>query len=368
MTGASSRPYRPSGPGRAVGNAARRLIAAAVRSLLARLVLLLALLGAVLFLIGQLVPGAAERLRDADPAWLMVAIGLEVIACLGYVVLFDAVFARSPHRLGFGRSALIALAELAGFVLAPAGIAGPAARVWMLRQGGMPWRAIGSRSVAHGVVFNAPYVAAALALGLTAALHLSSGRAPLVVALTPIALVSAAIVAGLSISAASRMRWLRSPSRRRKGVLAVLETVPDGVRQLPHFLRHPAGLVGALGYWAGDCAVLWAAFQASGGSPTVDVLVLAYMLGQLGNALPLPGGIGGVEPLMLGIFAASGVDTAHAAAAIICYRAISLGLQSVAGTIAVTLWGGHPGSLAGRSGRRKRPFLARVHSRVDEAA
>jgi uncharacterized membrane protein YbhN (UPF0104 family) len=60
------------------------------------------------------------------------------------------------------------------------------------------------------------------------------------------------------------------------------------------------------------------------------------MLGQLGSLLPLPGGIGGVEPLMLGIFVASGVHSGLAAAAIVCYRAISLGLQSITGAVGVT--------------------------------
>ncbi len=58
------------------------------------------------------------------------------------------------------------------------------------------------------------------------------------------------------------------------------------------------------------------------------------MLGQLGNALPLPGGIGGVEPLMLGIFASSGVSVGLAAPAIICYRTIALGVQGVVGAAA----------------------------------
>ena len=46
---------------------------------------------------------------------------------------------------------------------------------------------------------------------------------------------------------------------------------------------------------------------------------------------------GGVEPLMLGILVASGVGAALAAAAIICYRAVSLGLQVGAGAVAVSL-------------------------------
>jgi uncharacterized membrane protein YbhN (UPF0104 family) len=58
------------------------------------------------------------------------------------------------------------------------------------------------------------------------------------------------------------------------------------------------------------------------------------MLGQLGNTLPLPGGMSGVEPLMLGIFASSGVDLGLAGAAVICYRAIALGVQGALGAVA----------------------------------
>ena len=64
-------------------------------------------------------------------------------------------------------------------------------------------------------------------------------------------------------------------------------------------------------------------------------VALAYTLGQLGNALPLSGGVGGVEPLMLGVLTASGVDAGLAAAAIVLCRFVSLGLQALAGAIAV---------------------------------
>jgi putative heme transporter len=111
--------------------------------------------------------------------------------------------------------------------------------------------------------------------------------------------------------------------------------VPDGVREVPALVRDPRAVLGAVGFWAGDCAVLWAAFHAVGAAPDVGVVVLGYMLGQLGNALPLPGGVGGVEPVMLGVLTASGVGAAEGAAAIVCYRAIALGVQATLGAVAV---------------------------------
>jgi uncharacterized membrane protein YbhN (UPF0104 family) len=56
---------------------------------------------------------------------------------------------------------------------------------------------------------------------------------------------------------------------------------------------------------------------------------------MLANTLPLPGGIGGVEPVMLGILVASGVDAGLAGAAIACYRAVALGLQTLTGVASV---------------------------------
>jgi len=94
-------------------------------------------------------------------------------------------------------------------------------------------------------------------------------------------------------------------------------------------------MLAAAGYWAGDCGVLVVAFHAAHGSAPLGVIVLAYMLGQPGNALPLPGGVGGIEPIMLGVLTASGVNLGLGAAAIILYRFVSLGIQAVAGAIAV---------------------------------
>ena len=55
---------------------------------------------------------------------------------------------------------------------------------------------------------------------------------------------------------------------------------------------------------------------------------------MLGNLLPLPGGLGGVEGGMIGAFAAFGVDFDLAVLAVLSYRAISFWLPTVPGAIA----------------------------------
>jgi uncharacterized membrane protein YbhN (UPF0104 family) len=301
-----------------------------------RVVIALALFAGVVFAVDEFVPGAGDRLGQASPDWLAASVGLELVALASYAVLFHAVFARAPHPIGRRRSAKIAVGELGAFAIVPTGVGGPLLRFWALRTSGMQLRTIVVRSVSHAGIFNAPYVLAALFVGLGVSLRLLPGHAPLVTALAPAGLVLATCLVVAAAAALSRAEFMRRGGKWRSRILLALGTVPDGVRDMISLLRRPTALLGALGWWIADCAALWAAFNACGSPPALSVLLLAYMLGQLGSALvPLPGGIGGVESLMLGIFVASGVGIGLAAAAIVCYRAIALGLQGAIGAVAV---------------------------------
>ena len=136
------------------------------RSIVLRVVLLAALFAGVVLLLGGLVPGARGKVADADPAWIAAAVVLELVACGGYVLLWHAVFARLPLVIRGWRSTQIALAELGGFAIIPAGVGGPAERIWGLRRAGLSWRMLGVRTVSHAAIFNAPYIGAAFVLGI----------------------------------------------------------------------------------------------------------------------------------------------------------------------------------------------------------
>jgi putative heme transporter len=62
--------------------------------------------------------------------------------------------------------------------------------------------------------------------------------------------------------------------------------------------------------------------------------VMGYFVGTLGNTLPLPGGIGGVEGGMIGTFLAFGVSAPLTVLAVLGYRTISYWLPTVPGAIA----------------------------------
>ena len=75
-------------------------------------------------------------------------------------------------------------------------------------------------------------------------------------------------------------------------------------------------------------------FHAFGTPPPFTVIWMAYFVGMLGNLLPLPGGIGGVEGGMIGAFAAFGVSLDLAVLAVLSYRAISFWLPTIPGAVA----------------------------------
>ena len=89
-----------------------------------------------------------------------------------------------------------------------------------------------------------------------------------------------------------------------------------------------------MGYYAFDVASLGCSFQAFGGdAPPLGVFVLAYTLGHAGALLPTPGGVGGTEGGLIGMFVAYGAPLGLAAAAVLGYRVFQLGLPAVLGAI-----------------------------------
>ena len=96
------------------------------RRLLRRTLQVAALVG-VLILIVLLAPGLGEvrsKLEGADPAWIAIAIGLEFMSCVSYVVMFRPIFC-SAH----------ALAHELGDQLVVAGDGLDRAREWRRRVG-----------------------------------------------------------------------------------------------------------------------------------------------------------------------------------------------------------------------------------------
>ena len=90
-------------------------------------------------------------------------------------------------------------------------------------------------------------------------------------------------------------------------------------------------ITGSLGYWAWDNAALWATFHAFGYSPPIMIILMGYLIGQLGGLLPLPGGLGGIDGGLIGTLIVYGVPAAASAPAVIVYRVILFWLPLIVG-------------------------------------
>ena len=89
-------------------------------------------------------------------------------------------------------------------------------------------------------------------------------------------------------------------------------------------------IAGSIGYWLFDNAVLWATFHAFGLSPAITIVLMGYLIGQLGGLLPIPGGIGGIDLGLIGTLIVYGAPAAGTAAAVLAYRVILFWLPLVA--------------------------------------
>ena len=293
-------------------------------------------------------PGFDEvraRLHGADPAWIVALVFAELGSCAGYLLVFRSTFCA---QMSWALCYEIAMSELAADSLLPAGGAGGLALgVWALRQAGMPTSHIARRSVAFFVVTSAANFSALVLVGLGVFVGVLAGRGSPALTLVP-ALVTAlaALLVGLSprLLRALGERGARTGragwrGRVRDAVRAGLEASADGVDQALALLRsHSFGVIaGSFAYMAFDIAALGFGFAAVGHVPAFGVLVLGYLIGQLGNLIPLPGGIGGTEGALIGVFALYGVSLTEASAAVLAYRLFQLFVPALLGVPAFLL-------------------------------
>jgi uncharacterized membrane protein YbhN (UPF0104 family) len=282
----------------------------------AAVVIAVLIIGAI---VAALAPGL-DQVRDllgrARPGWLALAVALEVASCVSYVLMFKPVFCR---RMTWRSSTEIGLSELAvGSIVPASGAGGIALGAWILSRSGMPGRVIARRSVAFLLLKSSVNFVAVAVIGFLMFAGLGPHRSP-ALTLVP-ALLATATVIGVPLIA----------SRIRRGKLAA---VGEGVDEAGKLLRErdPLLIGGAIGYWLFDNLVLLATFHAFGADPWLIIVLQAYLIGQLGGALPIPGGLGGIDGGLIGTLIVYGVAAAPAAAAVLLYRVVLFWVPLVLG-------------------------------------
>ena len=283
--------------------------------------------------------------RGGDPLWLFVALLCTLGTFAGYVVLFQSVFVRPGSPIDMRASYQITMAGLAATRLFGAGgVGGIALTAWALRRSGMPRRAVADETLAFLILQYAIYTLGLVVLGLGLRTGILEGPAPFAVTVVP------AIFAGIAMAIAVMLAWVPTDLQRRLDrtvatggrfarIAQRLANAPAafsaGLRSAVRHVRSgDAALAGSISFWFFNIAILWASFHAFGHAPSIWVIAMGYWVGMLGNLLPLPGGIGGVDGGMIGAFSAFGVDFGLATVAVLVYRAFAFWLPTIPGAIA----------------------------------
>ncbi len=291
-----------------------------------RLVTLAVLAGCVAGIV-LAVPGlhpAVREIAGMNVALVLGAIGLELASCLSFVVIFRHFFPSVPAR----PARALAWSQMGSGALLPGGGVGAlAVGGWLLHLVGMPTRQIVQRSSALFFLTSAINVLVLAVASLLLALGIADGPHDLLHVAPPI--LGSALAVAIVLALPRLTRGLADTPRR-----AWLNDLGAGVPAARRDLLRPSWrLAGAIGYLLFDIAVLWTAFAATGSAPAAAPLVIAYIVGYLANAIPVPGGVGVLDAGLVGALALYGVPLAHAAAAVLVYHAIAFWLPALGGAL-----------------------------------
>ena len=306
----------------------------------------------------------ATTLREGDEAWLAVCAGGQIIVFIGYAGAF-----RLAVRFEDGPSITTWLAVrvvLASFamsqVVAAGGAAGIAITYWALRRLGRSRRDAGVRVIGLNTVVYLVFVL----LGLVAAvLTLRRGVVPLGATLPWIIGVPLVIALGAWFTDAHRVaRWATPDGPFARRALAGGVAAAWWARRAATDSDNRPMLGWVALYWAGDVASLWGALHAFGEAPPIAAVVLAYCIGYLAQAVPIPFiATGGMDAATTFALQMIGVPLEVALVAVVAHRVFAFWMPLIPGLVLVMLLPDTSAALAaaGEADRHSAPGSAGAH-------
>ena len=300
------------------------------------------------YLVLKLLPGlrqALHSLEHVSSQWLAGAVALELLSETGYVLSWRSIV--DPENLlerdGRGRrtASRAAWAQLGGGMLLPGGsLTSIGVGAWILRHFGMPSHTIAQRQFNLSFLNTAVDALALIVVGVGLATGVFGGTGNLLLTLLPAAVAAAGI--GVVLLVARRASKYAGRTRSDHAKLAGwIDCVAGAVADTERILFHRGGvrsLAGALGYLGFDQLVLFTAFFAIHAHPVpgFPVVAMAYIIGELGASIPLPGGIGAVGGIA-GMLILYGVGSTAAVAAVLLYEAVGLLVPLIGGGVAYVI-------------------------------
>lgn len=264
-------------------------------------------------------------MRDADLGWALIAL---VLATLSYVAATATYVAFVPEHLSAIRTLLAQLAASFLSLVSPPTVGVVATNVrFLMRSGLTPALAaasIGLTQVVGAVVHIVLLLGFGLAAGTSADLTFDPPREVIV------ALAATGVLLILALPLPWVRRWLASRLRP-----VARQVVPRLVQVAQQPTRLLVGVGSQVLLNVALAISLIASVRAFGGDITIAAGFFVYLAGAtLGQVVPTPGGLGGVEAALVAGLTAVGVDARAAISAVLLYRLVTFWLPKLPGWFA----------------------------------
>ncbi len=271
-----------------------------------------------------------RTLQELHPLWLLVALGAELLAYLGYVLAYRSATAEpGEQRLSFMLTVRLVLAGFGPFV--PLG--GFAFDRLALGSVNDDERTVRVQVMGLGVI---EYLLLAPAAWVCALILFGSSDASLWLTLPWILAVPPGFALGWWVTRPQLLERLRGSSGRFRDWLA---DVLGGVEVMRKLVAHPLERSGAVTgmalYWAAEIACFDFALRSFQVHISISALVVAYATGYAASRRSLPlGGAGVTEALLTISLIAVHVRATHALFGVVAYRLVNFIVPTIPGLLA----------------------------------
>jgi uncharacterized membrane protein YbhN (UPF0104 family) len=277
-------------------------------------------------------PGAdpVRLVLGAEPGWMV----LSLLAYLSsYLAATMGFLGFVPERIGVRRAGLAQLAGSFVKLVAPGGFGSVALNTRLLLKAGIaPGPAASSVGASQVIGFSLHL------LQLSFFLWLTGFQPPRSEASRQGSQVLDDVVLGCAVAAALLLLAAVAVPRLRRWALGRLRPLTEGsLGRLRELLRHPRHLaVGVLGQVLISMTLvttLYFCVRATGQQPAFAAVAVALLLGNtIGNVVPTPAGVGGVEAATAALLVSTAqLGSTQAFAAVVLYRLVSLILPVLPG-------------------------------------
>jgi uncharacterized membrane protein YbhN (UPF0104 family) len=274
--------------------------------------------------------GVRSAISAASGWWVAASAGIQLLGIAGAVVFVQLVFSDVPGRLTWKMGG----AQMAANVLMPTA-GNTAVGYWTLRSIGWALEPFAERTAVMIIAPTAPNVLLIVLFGLGMGIGVFGGPSdwwltflPAAIAIVIVAVAIWAARWGHRLAARTHRRWLREG----------LHVLATGVTGTVEVLRRRSWRV--LGTWVevlGAIGALWTALIAVGEHLPFAVVAMGYLIGQVAQVIPVPGGIGAIDAGVTGVLVLYGAEFSGAAAGELIAHGLALILPLMAGAIPFAL-------------------------------